>query len=194
MLLFIHGFGSSGHGSKAEQLRSFCAEQGIAFAAPSLPNIPVLALDTLEELLLVLLRHESVTLIGSSLGGFYTTWLAHRFNLPYVLINPAVEPYITLHRAVGKAVHFHDQTAYEWTAAHTESLRAYQVAQPATERCLLMLQTGDELLDYRQALDVYPGAELILEEGGNHGFEGFERHLSYIQQWHQKQQLIVEKL
>lgn len=193
MLLFIHGFGSSGHGTKAEQLRNWCREQGISFAAPSLPDIPALAMDTLEELLPVLLCHQPVTLIGSSLGGFYATWLAQRFNLPYILINPAVEPYVTLHRAVGKAVHFHDQTAYEWTAEHTESLRAYQVQQPATERCLLMLQTGDELLDYHQALDTYPGAELILEEGGNHGFEGFKRHLAYLQQWYQKQQLTAGK-
>lgn len=186
MLLFIHGFGSSGHGSKAEQLRRFCAEQGVAFAAPSLPDIPVLALDTLEELIKSWLPHQPVTLIGSSLGGYYATWLAQRFNLPYVLINPAVEPYVTLHRAIGKAVHFHDQTAYEWTAEHTESLRAYQVTQPATKHCLLMLQTGDELLDYRQALAAYPGAELILEEGGNHGFEGFERHLPQLLEWQLK--------
>lgn len=187
MLLFIHGFGSSGHGSKAEQLRQACQEQGIAFIAPSLPTIPKLAIDTLEELIPVLLKHQPVGLAGSSLGGYYATWLAQRFNLPYVLINPAVEPYVALHRAIGRAVQFHDQTAYEWTAEHTESLRNYRVVQPDVSRCLLMLQTGDELLDYHQALAAYQGAELILEEGGNHGFEGFERHVPLLLDWLQKQ-------
>lgn len=180
LLLFIHGFGSSGRGDKARQLRAWCQEQGISFMAPSLPNIPELALETLQEVIEVAQKHQKVALVGSSLGGFYATWLANHYGLPYVLVNPSVEPYITLERAIGQGINFHDSSSYEWNAQHTASLLQFKVEKPATERCLLMLQTGDELLDYRQAVAHYSGAQQILEEGGNHGFADFDQHLKTI--------------
>ena len=180
MLLFIHGFGSSGRGEKAQMLKAWCQEQGIHFMSPSLPNIPELAIETLQEIIEVIQKHEPVGLVGSSLGGFYATWLANHYNLPYVLVNPSVEPYITLERAIGQGVNFHDQSSYEWNAQHTESLLQFKVEKPATERCLLLVQTGDELLDYRQAVDYYSAAKQLVEEGGNHGFVGFDRHLKTI--------------
>lgn len=180
MLLFIHGFGSSGRGDKARLLRSWCQEQNMSFMAPSLPNIPELAIETLQEIIEVTQKHEPVGLVGSSLGGFYATWLAKHYQLPYVLVNPSVEPYVTLEKAIGKAVNFHDQSSYEWNAQHTASLLQFKVEQPPTKRCLLMVQTGDELLDYRQAVNYYSAAEQLVEEGGNHGFTGFNRHLAKI--------------
>ena len=180
MLLFIHGFGSSGRGTKARMLKTWCQEQGISFMAPSLPNIPELAIETLHEIIEAIQKHEPIALVGSSLGGFYATWLANHNQLPYVLVNPSVEPYITLEKAVGKAINFHDQSSYEWNAQHTASLLPFKVENPNTERCLLMVQTGDELLDYRQAVQHYKTAQQIVEEGGNHGFAGFENHLKTI--------------
>jgi len=180
MLLFIHGFGSSGRGDKAQLLKAWCQQQEISFAAPSLPTIPVLAVETLQAIIETIQKYEPVGLVGSSLGGFYATWLANHYELPYVLVNPSVEPYITLKQAIGRAVNFHDQSSYEWNEQHTASLLQFKVDQPVTERCLLMVQTGDELLDYRQAVSYYPAAQQIIEEGGNHGFAGFNNHLKTI--------------
>lgn len=180
MLLFIHGFGSSGRGDKARLLKSWCHEQGISFMAPSLPNIPELAIETLQAIIEAMQKYEPVGLVGSSLGGFYANWLANHYDLPYVLVNPSVEPYVTLERAIGQGVNFHDSSRYEWNAQHTASLLKFKVVQPPTKRCLLMVQTGDELLDYRQAVTHYPAAKQILEEGGNHGFTGFDKHLKTI--------------
>lgn len=180
LLLFIHGFGSSGRGDKARLLRAWCQEQGISFMAPSLPNIPELALETLQEIIEVTQKHQKVALVGSSLGGFYATWLANHYGLAYVVVNPSVEPYTTLERAVGQGINFHDQSRYEWNAQHTASLVQFKVEKPNTERCLLMVQTGDELLDYRQAVAYYAGAQKIVEEGGDHGFAGFKNHLKTI--------------
>ena len=180
MLLFIHGFGSSGRGDKARLLRDWCQTQGSSFMAPSLPNIPELALETLQEIIETLQQHESVALVGSSLGGFYATWLANHYDLPYVLVNPSVEPYITLERAIGQGINFHDSSSYEWNAQHTASLLRFKVAQPPTKRCLLLVQTGDELLDYRQAVTHYSAAKQMVEEGGDHGFAGFDKHLKTI--------------
>ena len=180
MLLFVHGFGSSGRGDKARLLKNWCQAQGISFMAPSLPNIPELAIETLQEIIETMQKHESIGLVGSQLGGFYATWLANHYDLPYVLVNPSVEPYITLERAIGQGVNFHDSSSYEWNEQHTASLLPFKVEQPATKRCLLLVQTGDELLDYRQAVGYYSAAKQIVEEGGNHGFAGFDKHLKTI--------------
>lgn len=181
MLIYIHGFASSAQGQKAEQLRAWCKQNAIRFIAPTLPYIPELAIASLRDLVASYQElNEPVALVGSSLGGYYATWLAHHFNLPYVLINPAAEAWITLKKAEGLVENYHDGARFEWTAQHTRSLEDFRIDNPETSKCLLMLQTGDEVLDYKQALQAYPGAETLLEEGGDHSFQGFENHLKTL--------------
>jgi len=181
MLIYIHGFASSAQGKKAEQLRAWCKKEDIPFIAPTLPYIPELAINTLYELVASYQDlGEPVALVGSSLGGFYATWLGHHFNLPYVLINPAAEAWITLKKAEGLVENYHDGARFEWLPQHTRSLEHYRIDNPETSNCLLMLQSGDEVLDYKAAIKAYPGAETILEEGGDHSFQGFENHLKAI--------------
>jgi|AntRauTorcE11897_2_1112592.scaffolds.fasta_scaffold07593_1 predicted esterase YcpF (UPF0227 family) len=181
MLIYIHGFASSAHGSKAQQMRDWCKKEGIHFIAPTLPYIPELAIDTLHDLVVSYQElGEPVAVIGSSLGGFYATWLGHHFNLPYVLINPAAEAWVSLEKAEGLVENYHDGARFEWTHQHTRSLETYRIDNTETSKCLLLLQTGDEVLDYKKALKAYTHAETILEEGGDHGFQGFENHLKTI--------------
>jgi len=97
-----------------------------------------------------------------------------------VLINPAVNAPETLKRALGKGVHYYDNSAFEWNASHLDMLENYEIEEPNVENLLLMLQKGDDVLDYEEALDFLDGAKTILEEGGTHGFEGIERHFERI--------------
>lgn len=180
MIIYIHGFGSHGEGSKAVALRDFCKNNTIRFIAPSLPTIPDLAIQTLEELIEVFQKTESVSLIGSSLGGFYTMYLSHKYNLPCVLINPAIYSYKTLQRALGFPPNFYDQSTYEWTQTHLDMLKKYEVKEYRGENALLMLQTGDEVLDYREAVEKLSRSNMMIEEGGDHGFKGFDRHFQTI--------------
>lgn len=180
MIIFIHGFGSHGEGSKAVALRAFCKQNGIPFIAPSLSSIPDLAIQTLEELIEAFQVNEKVSLIGSSLGGYYTMYLSHKYNLPCVLINPAVYSYKTLFRALGFPPNFYDQSTYEWTQNHLEMLQKYEVKEYRGKNALLMVQTEDEVLDYREAVEKLSQATMIIEEGGDHGFKGFDRHFQTI--------------
>lgn len=182
MILYIHGFGGSGEGTKATLFKTLFKDLGVL--APSLPTHPNLALKTLEELIGALLRHEKVSLIGSSLGGFYAQVLSAKFNLPAVLINPATEPYITLRRALGNAPHFYDNSTFLWQEAHLEALR--QKEGPFNPKnFLVLLQKGDEVLDFRKALAKYDGAAFSVEEGGDHSFAGVERHAGAIRAFFQ---------
>jgi len=179
MIIYIHGFASSGMGAKASIVREHFKKNAIA---PSLSYIPDLAVDTLKQLIERFISYEPVHLIGSSLGGFYAIHLAETYDLKAVLINPSIKPYETLSAYVGNVTLFHDLTTFEWSNRHIEMLKQLEVKSISKpERFLLMLQTGDEILDYRVAKDKLQGANMLIEDGGSHAFDGFENHLQDIE-------------
>lgn len=176
MIIYIHGFGSSGEGHKAKQFREYFKVDG--FIAPSLSFIPDLAIKTLEELIESF--HEDVSLIGSSLGGFYSLYLGKKYNLKVVLINPSVYPYVTLKKVLGNAPSYFDTSTFLWMESHIEMLKQYEVDTFDESKIMLLLQKGDETLDYTQAANRFPNAYQIVEEGGSHSFDTVERHFRVI--------------
>ncbi len=181
MIIYIHGFGSAGQGGKANLFREYFKSKGQPFIAPSLSYVPELAISTLEELIN---SYDDVQLIGSSLGGYYAIYLAEKYGLKAVLINPAVQSSKTLKRAVnlqGKAPNYYDGSSFEWNENHLEMLKAYSVERVESDSYLLLLQKGDDVLDYREAMEKIPNAQLVLEEGGTHHFEGIERYFERVE-------------
>jgi hypothetical protein len=182
MILYIHGFGSSGEGGKSKKFRAYFKAQNIPYIAPSLSYVPELAISTLEELIE---SYDEVKLIGSSLGGYYAMYLAEKYGLKAVLINPAMKSTKTLRSAMNKqglAYNYYDGSHFEWRQSHIEMLMQYEVSKPKAAY-LLMLQKEDDILDYTEALDKLPHAQLILEEGGSHAFDGIERYFEKIREF-----------
>lgn len=124
MLIYVHGFNSSAQSFKARLLRERMAELGLTadFACPELAHRPRQAMAQLEDLITTLPR-ASTALVGSSLGGFYATWLAEKYRLKCVLVNPAVRPYELLRAYVGPQKNIYTGTQYELTEQHIEELR-----------------------------------------------------------------------
>lgn len=176
MIVYIHGFNSSPASSKArlvcERLAALGREE--EFVAPALPHSPAAAAALLEQLVSA---YRDACLIGSSLGGFYATWLAEKLALRAVLVNPAVRPYQLLAGEVGRQKNFHTGDEYDFTTRHIAELRALEVGSITAERYLLMVETGDEVLDYRHAVEKYRGARQLVIEGGDHGFSDFADYL-----------------
>lgn len=181
MIIYVHGFASSGFGSKAQKFKEYFEEDIIA---PSLSNVPALAIDTLEQLIEAFMnKGEKVSLIGSSLGGFYSLYLANKYNLKAVLINPAVYPWDTLDRyeEVEFVENYFDNSRFEINYSHIQSLKNYEVGTiNYPNHILTLLQTDDEVLDYRQAEEKLEDTILEIEEGGNHSFSGIERYFRKI--------------
>lgn len=177
MFIYIHGFGGSGKGVKSTQFREHFS--GHVFA-PSLSYVPELAMDTLIQLVESLIDHTDVTLVGSSLGGYYATYLSERYGLKAVLINPSTKPYKTLKKVIGKGHNYFDESQFEWNEGHIAMLKQYDTTVITPSQYLVLLQTGDELLDYREAMSKYEGSTIHLAEGGNHSFEFFERTFDLI--------------
>ena len=172
MIIYIHGFNSSPASFKAKVVHDGLAARGRAqdFSAPALPHSPAAAARVLAELAR---KHPRAALVGSSLGGFYATWLAEKFALRAVLVNPAVRPYELLAGHIGRQKNFHTGEEYDFTLEHVAELRAIEVDTLDPQRYLLMVETGDEVLDYRHAIEKYRGAQQLVIEGGDHGFSDF---------------------
>jgi predicted esterase YcpF (UPF0227 family) len=179
LIIYIHGFNSSPASFKAKILHERLAANGRAheFTAPALPPSPAAAAALLAE---IARKHPHAALVGSSLGGYYATWLAEQFALRAVLVNPAVRPYDLLGNHVGRQKNFHSGEEYEFTAQHVVELRALEVDTITPQRYLLLVETGDEVLDYRDAVEKYRGSQQFVIEGGDHGFSDFAGYLDTV--------------
>ncbi len=177
MIIYVHGFGGSGQGVKARAFREYFKRVNQPFISPSLSYVPELAISTLEELIE---SYENVTLIGSSLGGYYSIYLSQKYDIKAILLNPSIHPMITLNDYKGDAPNFYDDSSFMWNSNHVDTLKNLKVQEPKEELLTLLVQKGDELLDYKEAVKYLPNANSIIEDGGNHSFAGIEKQFEYI--------------
>lgn len=179
MIVYIHGFNSSAQSFKARLIGERMAALGRAaeFVCPDLDHRPARAMAQLEA---VLAKFPDAVLVGSSLGGFYATYLAETRGLRAALVNPAVHPYDLLRDIVGPQRNLYTGAAYLFTAQHLAELRALEVPQITPARYLLLVTTGDEVLDYRHATARYAGCEQIVIPGSDHGFSDFAGYLDPV--------------
>ena len=180
-LLYIHGFLSSPLSYKAVQVDTWLRENrpDIHYHCPALSAYPAPTRNTLESLIEKLLP-EPVYLMGSSLGGYWATWLVEKYGLRAVLINPAVKPGMLKPEYLNVELqNYHSEETYRLTEKDVDALFAVDVTEIRFhENYWLMVQTGDETLDYRLAVEKYTGTKQLIEDGGDHSFQGFERWIA----------------
>ena len=180
VLLYLHGFRSSPASVKARELAAAVA----TLPADVRPRLHIPALDFRPAGAMastvawigsnVPAPHIRLTIIGSSLGGFYATYLAEHFGARAVLINPAIRPYDDLRPYVGRQTNMYSGETFEVTEGHFAELAALAVERiTRPERYLLLVQTDDEVLDFHQSVCFYAGAFQSVEGGGDHAFQRF---------------------
>ncbi|HTR10599.1 MAG TPA: YqiA/YcfP family alpha/beta fold hydrolase [Paraburkholderia sp.] len=184
MIVYLHGFRSSPQSFKARLLAARLAELGRSdeWLCPALPVSPREAIELAErEIGARILPGERVTLIGSSLGGYFATYLAQKHGWRAALLNPAVVPDRDLSKYLGEQPLWHGGGSIVVEPRHLDELRALAVAtvtQPA--RYYLIAATGDEVLDYREMLAHYPGVPTHLIEGSDHGISEFADYVDEV--------------
>lgn len=181
-LLYIHGFNSSPQSAKASGLKQWISEHypHINMIVPQLPNFPKQAEQMLEE---IILQHKDdpMGLVSSSLGGYFSIWFSQRFNIPAVVVNPAVRPFDLLQDYLGENTNPYTHEHYFLEPKHMHELKALHCEQlNLPDLIWLLQQMGDEVLDYRQAVTYLAKCKQTVEPQGNHAFVDFEVYFPQI--------------
>ena len=153
----------------------YLAGRGIEFACPDLPPLGTDAIKAAEKFVA-----RNPCFVGSSLGGFYATYMAEKHGARAVLINPAIDPHVGLRAYLGSQKNLHTGEPYELTEAYLKAWQDLYVQRVTPSRYLLLVETGDEVLDYRRAIERYAGAQQVVIPGGDHSLQSFAQHLPRI--------------
>ncbi|WP_226668081.1 YqiA/YcfP family alpha/beta fold hydrolase [Microbulbifer aggregans] len=184
LLIYLHGFLSSPQSFKCQLLKDWLRDNHpeIIFYAPLVSPYPGEAATALGGMLDEFLNtHRGpIGLVGSSMGGFWCTWLAEQHRLPAVLVNPAVRPARFMPKYVGQDLQPYsgESQIYRLQVKDVDTMRALEGSIPdeLQGRYWLLAQRGDETLDCAEAEAFYAGQRQTVEDGGDHSFQGFARY------------------
>lgn len=182
-LLYLHGFRSSPLSTKAQIMAQRIQKDypNVHWWCPQLPASPLQAIELIQSGC-AQWPSQTSAVVGSSLGGFYATWVAQRLGWRAVLINPAVHPARDLASYIGEHPQWHNpQETLYFQAHYVQELRALEtgpLAQPA--HIMAWIAKGDEVLDWREMHQRYSACQMHLLEGGDHALSDFEAHLDQI--------------
>jgi len=181
VIIYLHGFNSSPQSIKARHFGQYLQDRGLGdqWCCPALPPSGDEAMAIVERVISMHGR-DSLTFVGSSLGGFYATWLAEKHDARAVLINPSITPHIGLRAYLGEQANIYTGERYHLTEAHLQAWEKLFVTTITPERYLLLVETGDESLDYRKAVTRYSGARQVVVQGGDHSLQSFPNHIPAI--------------
>jgi len=183
-LLYLHGFRSSPQSAKARAMAAYCRQHhpNLEWYCPQLPPSPQRAMQEVAQAVAQWPK-EQMAVVGSSLGGFYATWVAQQFErCRVVLLNPAVDPARDLRQYIGSQKQFHDPSeSFYFQPQYIDELRALESGPLKNpQRFLSVIAKGDEVLDWREMHARYQSGNCILLEGGDHALSDFEVHLGAI--------------
>ena len=186
-IIYLHGFKSSALSIKGQQLKQyFLHDSDVQVHLPDLNQPPQVVMQQMSALVESL---DQVALVGSSLGGFYATQLVAKYGVPAVLINPAMRPW-QLFRELFGSDQIPLKVTADWTLDDAQLDHLAQMAVPFVQdadKILVLLQQGDEVLDYRAAQRYYSAGEnhalIITEANGNHAMEDFAEKIAMTYQF-----------
>ncbi len=175
-VIYIHGFNSSEKSYKAVRFGEYMANYGVEYLVPRLNHEPLHAIIQLEQLLT-----PDTVLVGSSLGGFYATYLSQKYQLRAVVINPAVKPFLLLNSFLGPNYNPYQDSHYELNESHISALKSLFITELTYPSLLYLLQqTADEVLGFEQAVKYYSQCKQHIEFGGDHSFKNVESTFANI--------------
>lgn len=182
-LLYLHGFRSSPQSAKARQMAAYVQQHHpqVTFWAPQLPPSPRAAMALVAQGIAQWPR-ASMAVVGSSLGGFYASWVAQQMACPSVMLNPAVHPARDLARYIGEQTSWHDPAErFFFLPEYIGELQVLDMnGRPPAAPEMAIIAKGDEVLDWREMTARYPAAQVTLLEGGEHALLTFADHLPAV--------------
>ena len=182
LLIYLHGFLSSPESEKAQQTLTFCKQQGFEdqILIPQMRHGPAQTASEIQQLIDVH-SNRKIVLMGSSLGGFYSSYFSEKHDIPAVLINPAVRPFDLWDSHLGEHKNYYTDETHLVTEEHIQELLDLDVSPiEKPQNFMVLVQTGDETLDYRQAVEKFAESNCVIRQNGSHSYENFEEELPLI--------------
>lgn len=184
-IIYLHGFRSSPLSKKGQQLKQYCAEHHHTVHLPDLNCAPETVITAISYYIESLLPQQ-VVLVGSSLGGFYASYFVAKYACPAVLINPAMQPWQLFEELFG-IEQIPLKVTENWTLDERQLRQLQSMAETTlihADKILVLLQQGDEVLDYRQAQAYYSAAQpsslILTDANGNHAMDDFAEKLPLL--------------
>jgi predicted esterase YcpF (UPF0227 family) len=182
-LLYLHGFRSSPQSAKARLMAAHIAQHHpqVTWHCPQLAPSPQQAMHEVAQAIADW-PSTHMAVVGSSLGGFYATWVAQRQDCRAVLLNPATHPARDLEKYIGSQTQFHaPEESFYFLPEYIQELRALETgALQAPEKFLAVIAKGDEVLDWHEMAERYQASQCLLLEGADHALSHFERLLPTV--------------
>ena len=182
-LLYLHGFRSSPASAKARLMAQAVAQRHpqVQWCCPQLAPSPRQAAQDVLRLIVDWPR-DAMAVVGSSLGGFYASWVARQTGCRSVLLNPAVFPARDLAKHIGEQSQWHapEERFYfqESYIAELETMADAGTYSPGPQ--LAIISQRDEVLDWREMQARYSNASRILLPEGDHAISDFALHLDTV--------------
>ena len=180
-IFYFHGFASSADSTKAIVFNDFIKEKfpNICLHIPNIDNSIEKSFIQLERL--VEENGGDKLFIGSSLGGFYASYFAEKFDSKAVLINPASNPYLGMEMYLGKNTNYSTNEEFYLSKKDLEILRLNNVTKiKYPSNYLVLIETGDEVIPFKHTVDFYKGCNFCIVNGGSHSFDSFKEKLGIV--------------
>ena len=175
LILYIHGWNSYKDARKAVLLKNeISSSKNFEVDSITLKSHPKEAIQQLSNYIEDHKEQRKVHLIGSSLGGYYATFLSEKYNLKAAMINPAVWAYKIFKNDMGTNENLNTGEKYFIDDLWVQSLQDIFIESITGKNYLVLLQTGDQTLNYKFAKQYFEGSNIIIDEGGSHSFENLE--------------------
>ena len=180
-ILYFHGFKSSSDSGKAQEFKKFIENKTsqTKIIIPDLKDDFKEAHKQIEGL--INKNSPNILYMGSSLGGYYALYFAQLYKSKSVLINPAIAPLSDFEIHHGKNENY--ATGNKFTISkddiyYVRSLHHKKILEPKNN--LILLESGDEVLNYVESTSYFRGSYIDILYGGNHSYTSIKEKFTKI--------------
>ena len=180
-ILYFHGFASSSNSNKAKVLKNYISKnyKNAEIIIPDLNNNFKLAVSQIHEL--INSAKYPIIFMGSSLGGYYASYFSTKLKTKSVLINPAIPPLKDFEMYLGENENYSTGEKFIITPEDIRFIRKMSFKKYANaENTYVLLESGDEVLHYKETAKYFSGSYLDIIYGGSHSYESLDEKLKNI--------------
>ena len=180
-ILYFHGFASSSNSNKAKILKKYISKnyKNAEIIIPDIDNNFKLAVNQIHEL--IDSAKHPIVFIGSSLGGYYASYFSSKFKTKSVLINPAIPPLKDFEMYLGENENYSTGEKFIITPEDIRYIRKMSYKRYSNaENTYVLLESGDEVLNYKETTKYFSGSYLDIIYRGSHSYESLDEKLKNI--------------